>query len=232
MDASPEPRCLSKPQTIPGVWGMLEPSDYPAPNPGVILLTGSSGWKPAYAETARSLCHSGFTALAVDYLHDTSYESSLESRTKQWPVWQATVRNAVSLLQSDPSVSGGGIALVGYSLGAFLAVSLAASVPGVRAVVDFYGGGSNDDKTLADQVRGFPPLLILHGDSDRIVPVRHAHRLHDAVVTGGGIAEMHIYRGAGHGFNAPWSLNFSADLSTDSYCRMVAFLENTMMTRS
>jgi dienelactone hydrolase len=50
---------------------------------------------------------------------------------------------------------------VGYSRGAFLAVSVASSIPKVAAVVDFYGGGpagSGDEKDWR-----FPPLLILHG---------------------------------------------------------------------
>ena len=222
------PVCLSKPDIIPAVWGVLEPSDYPAPGPGVILLTGSSGWKPAYPEIARSLSHSGFTALAVDYLAETGYESGIEFRRRHWPFWQAIVRNSVALLQSDPSVDGNRLALVGYSLGAFLAVSLACTLPEVKAVVDFFGGGSSDDKILAAQTRDFPPLLILHGDTDRVVPVRHAHCLHDAVVRNGGQVEMQIYHGAGHGFNAPWSQNFSAEKASDSYLRMVSFLEKNL----
>ncbi len=228
MDSSLEPRRLTKPDIIPAVWGLLVPSDYPGQNPGVILLTGSSGWKPAYVETAICLGQAGFTTLVVDYLSETGYESPLKFRRRHWPYWQAVVRNAVALLQADPSVDGSRLALVGYSLGAFLAVSLACSLPEVKAVVDFFGGGSSDDKVLNAQSTGFPPLLILHGDSDRVVPVRHAHSLHDAVVRNGGQVEMQIYHGAGHGFNAPWSQNFSADKASDSYLRMVSFLEKNL----
>jgi hypothetical protein len=39
------------------------------------------------------------------------------------------------------------------------------------------------------------PLLILHGDQDRVVPVHHAHRLYDAAL---GPKQLWIVPGAGH----------------------------------
>jgi carboxymethylenebutenolidase len=219
-----EAKQLSNPDVIPAVWGVLEIPRAAGPRPGVILLPGSSGWQAAYPQIARSLADSGFVALAVDYLAETGPVPSAEKRLRQWSLWQATVRNAAAYLQASPFVSGRRIGLVGYSLGAFLAVSVASTLPGVRAVVDFFGGGGRGTESLADEVRHFPPLLILHGEVDSIVPVSLAYRLRDAVIAHGGQVEMHVYPGAEHAFNAPWSPMYSEPEASDSLRRTIEFL--------
>lgn len=90
--------------------------------------------------------------------------------------------------------------------------------------MDFFGGGGAGNTSLDDQVRHFPPLLILHGDADTAVPVSHAYRLRDAVIAHGGEVEMHLYPGAGHGFNAPWSVKYSESEASDSLNRRIEFL--------
>lgn len=218
-----EPRRLSTPDVSPAVWGVVEIPSAAGPRPGVILLPGSSGWQAAYAQIAKSLAESGFVALAVDYLAETGREPSREEQVRQWPLWQATVRNAVAYLHVSSFVCGRHIGLVGYSLGAFLAVSVASGLPRVRAVVDFFGGGGGME-SLDNEVREFPPLLILHGEADSIVPVSSAYRLRDAVIAHGGQVEMHVYPGAEHAFNAPWSPMYSESEASDSLSRMIDFL--------
>ncbi len=227
-DAQPPGR-LSGPGVDPAVWGVLATPRAPGTHPGVILLPGSSGWKPTYAGIAKRLSESGFVALALDY-HAATGPASEEPRDRaaKWSQWQQTVRNAAAHLHSLPAVSDRPIGLVGYSLGAFLAVSVASSTPSVRAVVDFFGGGAADEDGLEREVRGFPALLILHGDADVVVPISAAHRLREAVLAQGGRVEMHVYPAVGHAFNAPWSPSYSEAITEDSYCRMVDFLAGAL----
>jgi carboxymethylenebutenolidase len=213
---------LSGPDVQPPVCGILEVPRRLGPRPGVILLPGSSGWQDEYAEIARTLADSGLVALAIDYFVATGRADSEEARLRLWPLWQASVRNAAAYLQASTFVSGRPIALVGYSLGAFLAVSVASSIPGLSAVVEFFGGGHAE--TLEHDVRHFPALLILHGEADSVVPVASAYRLREAVVAEGGHVEMHVYPGAEHAFNAPWSAMYSAHEAADSLERTIDFL--------
>jgi len=224
MSSAVEPRQLSNVGVQPTVRGMVQAPPGGAATPGVILLTGSSGWKTAYAETASSLAEVGFTALALDYLAETGCKPSTEEGPRHWLAWQATVRNAVAYLQEghrQPRPIG----LVGYSLGAFLAISIASDLPEVNAVVDFFGGGGHGPKSLEDQVRNLPPLLILHGDRDSVVPVTSAYQLRDAALAHSRHVEMHVYPGAEHGFNAPWSPHFSKEEALDSLARTIQFLQ-------
>ncbi len=225
---TPEPRRLSEAGIVPAVWGVLEIPPDPGPHAGVLLLTGSSGWKPTYAELASVLAGAGFAALAVDYLAETGRDPSDENSRENWPVWQAIVRNAVAYLRASPPVAERSVGLVGYSLGAHLAVSVAGTLPGVGAVVDFFGGGSRDPAKFEAEVRHLPPLLILHGEADSAVPVSAAYRLRDAALAQGGSVEMHIYPGAGHGFNAPWSAWYSAPEASDSLARTIDFMKRRL----
>ena len=72
-----------------------------------------------------------------------------------------------------PRSSAIGIALIGHSLGAFLALALGASEGGrVAAIVEYYGALTNTAPSMAANM---PPTLILHGSADRTIPVRYAY---------------------------------------------------------
>jgi carboxymethylenebutenolidase len=221
------PRLLTGAGVAPAVWGVLEVPASPGPHPGVILLPGSSGWRPDYARFAKAFADSGFVALAIDYYGETGRGESHEEENRNWPAWQATIRNAVTYLGVTPAVGGRPIALVGYSRGAMLAISVGASDPPIAAIVDFYGAGSDDDPP-DNQISHFPPLLILHGDADSNIPVALAYRLYDRLHARGGDVEMHVYPNAEHGFNAPWAPGYSQPQATDSWARTIGFLKHRL----
>lgn len=61
------------------------------------------------------------------------------------------------------------------------------------------------------------PLLVLHGDADPVVPVEQSRRLADAVRAAGGIVELVVYEGEGHGFRR-------VENQLDEYGRVTAFV--------
>jgi dienelactone hydrolase len=80
--------------------------------------------------------------LTIDYYAETARTPTRSiEKLEAWPGYQAAVRHAVDYLRSLPSVSGQPVGLIGFSRGAFLAVSVASSLPDVGAVVAYYGGG-------------------------------------------------------------------------------------------
>jgi len=222
--SSARPRQLSGAGIVPAVRGVLDVPGEAGPHPGVILLVGSAGWHARFAEITRPLAEAGFAALLLDYLAETGLEPSPEETRRHLPLWQAMLRNAVTWLGGSPFASGRPVGLIGYSLGAFLALSTAATLPGVRAVVDFFGWMGPP----GEEVRGLPPLLILHGEADSVVPVSEAYRLRDAVIAQGGHAEMHLYPAAEHAFNAPWGPRYSEPEAMDSLRRTIEFLSRQL----
>jgi len=198
---SPEPKRLSGPEDSLVV-GVLEFPAGEGPHPAVVILHGAAGWHPRYIRMARLLADSGFVALALDYYAGTGSSLIASSeKLEKWPSYQTSIRNAVSYLHTLPAVEGRPIGLLGFSRGAFLAISVAASIPSVEAVVDFFGGGGGGSQPLEQEIAGLPPLLILHGGNDQVVPVSFAHNLKDAVIKNNGIVEMQIYPEEGHGLS-------------------------------
>lgn len=224
-----EPRLLTPPGTTPEIWGALEVPDNSGPHPAVILLYGSSGWRPEYVEIARRFADAGFLALVLDYYAGTGGAPiGSEEKLRKWESWRESVRGASRYLLSLPGVTDEGIALVGYSRGAFLAVSVAASIPEVRGVVDYFGGGGGGTLPLQEEVVGLPPLLILHGEEDGVVPVSFAHALQAAVLDAGGEAEMHLFPGQDHAFNATWSGTYAPEAADEAWRLTLAFLRSRL----
>lgn len=223
----PLPPRLTGAEVTPGVHGILALPGTPGPHPAVVILHGSFGWRPGYAQVARDFADSGYVALAVNYYAETGSRIRTGDEERIWHAWQATVANAVTYLSGRPEVSGRPIALIGYSRGAFLATSVAATLPAVGAVVDYYGGGSDGD-ALRPEPPPFPPLLILHGDADKDVSVTLAHRLYSRIHAAGGEVEMYIYPGAGHSFNAPWAGTYAPDEAADAWRRTIEFLRRRL----
>jgi carboxymethylenebutenolidase len=225
---SQESQILSKPGLIPAVHGILEKPQTPGIYPAVIILYGSSGWKPQYISLAKELTDSGFVVLVLDYYAETVKDTGKANVESKWTQWQAMIRSAVAFLQEDSSSYKRSVGLIGYSLGAFLAVSTASSIPEVKAVVDYFGGGSSQKNALESEVHNFPPLLILHGEEDKVVPVSMAYSLRDAVIAQGGEVEMKIYPKEQHAFNATWSPYYSEQAAFDSFKLTVDFLRRRL----
>jgi acetyl esterase/lipase len=63
------------------------------------------------------------------------------------------------------------------------------------------------DAALADEVspllfvsKDDPPILLIHGDQDTLVPLDHSRRIHAALQEQGVATELIVIEGAGHGF--------------------------------
>ena len=85
----------------------------------------------------------------------------------------------------------------GYRSGPRFALGGGTRSPGCGGRGDSYGGFPEWEDLDPSRL---PPVLILHGDADRNVPVQQAYDLEQILVAAEVPYEMHIYAGAGHGF--------------------------------
>lgn len=102
----------------------------------------------------------------------------------------------IAIVQEQPSAIH--IGLLGYSLGASIALAAGSQDANVAAIVEWYG--SLRDEFLPG-LRRLPPLLILHGANDNIIPVMNAHQLEKLCAMRGFACSSHIYNDQGHGFS-------------------------------
>jgi hypothetical protein len=186
-------------ERVPAI--LLLPAASRVPAPGVLLLHGYSSHKEQMADTVgRVLLRHRIASLAIDLpLHgerrggmDMQAMRNPIALVSAWRLAQDEARLALGYLGARAEVDAARLALVGYSMGSFLSVLVAAREKRVRAVVLAAGGDLPDGtpferlvRAAADPLRAVRqldgrPLLMVHGRRDRTVTPAQAQRLFDA----------------------------------------------------
>ncbi|HEY6301898.1 MAG TPA: dienelactone hydrolase family protein [Terriglobales bacterium] len=173
----------------------------PAPTatvPAVIALYGAGGNVSRMERDAGTLAAHGFGVYLLHYFDRTGTESADKPTIlRSFPLWMKTLWDAISFVETQPQVDGKRIALLGFSLGAYLSLANSAIDHRVQAVVEFFGGMPKEMNLF---MRRLCPVLILHGEADSTVPVEEAYQLQKLLEKKGIPYEIKIYPGAGHGF--------------------------------
>jgi carboxymethylenebutenolidase len=173
------------------------------PIPAVIALHGAGGGVSGMERYAGLLAAQGFAVYLLHYFDrsaiDSAAQPTLDKSTimRNFPLWMKTLWDATSFVETQPPVDGSRIALLGFSLGAYLSLANSAIDPRVKAVVEFFGGMPKEMNLF---MRRLCPVLILHGEADATVPVEEAYQLQKLLEKKGIPYEIKIYQGAGHGF--------------------------------
>ncbi len=76
-----------------------------------------------------------------------------------------------------------------------------------REMSFLFGDGYGEDVARGaspiDHVKAsFPPTLLITGNQDELVPVESSFKMYRAITDAGAKAELHVYEGAPHGFDA------------------------------
>ena len=132
----------------------------------------------------------------------------------QWPNTLADVQAAV-----DEARSAGNVAVVGYCWGGTVA-HVAASELDLDAAVSYYGGG------VAKMLDKKPqcPIMYHFGDQDASIPLPDIEKIRKAVPD----SPVHVYPGAGHGFNCDERGSYSAKDAKLAFERSVEFLNEDL----
>jgi phospholipase/carboxylesterase len=98
------------------------------------------------------------------------------------------------------------LALVGFSQGTMMALHVALRRPQPVAAVVGYSGmlALEEGKTaehLKPAIRAKPPILLVHGDQDDLIPLDALFLSADALAAAGVPCEWHLSAGAGHGID-------------------------------
>ena len=106
------------------------------------------------------------------------------------------------------------LVLVGFSQGAMMSLHVAprrdAEVAGIVAI----SGRLLRPETLVAQARVKPPVLLVHGDQDPVVPFDSMGMAGDALVQAGFTTYGHVMKGTGHGI-APDGLGVALQFLKD-----------------
>ncbi|MBP7063910.1 alpha/beta fold hydrolase, partial [Ferrovibrio sp.] len=166
--------------------------------PAVLILHGSHGLGDGslFYPQAKALADRGISAFVVHYFDGLG--AARKAAPSLHDEREKVIADAISYVSRLGYVDAEKIGVFGLSLGGFHALSLGSRDQRVQAVVNMFGAMPAEVQRRG--VDRMPPTLVLHGDRDRIVPVRKAHELASLLKDVGAEYEVKIYNGEGHAF--------------------------------
>lgn len=143
------------------------------PWPPILLLSDSRGLRPAIEDMARRLAGEGYFVLAPNLFYRTGIASSADARASAVavvldPDGQAEDFEAwLHALEAERLVDDTRVGVLGYGVGAAMALRLAAShAERVAAAAVFYGGRPSPAEALHLAACANAVLLLGHADGD------------------------------------------------------------------
>ncbi|MDR0810467.1 MAG: dienelactone hydrolase family protein [Gemmobacter sp.] len=91
------------------------------------------------------------------------------------------------------------LALVGFSQGAMMSLHIAPRRARAIAGVIAFSGRLLEPERLVPEAEAKPPVLLIHGDADEVVPFTDMGRAGNALVEAGFETYAHVMKGTGHG---------------------------------
>jgi dienelactone hydrolase len=177
--------------------------------PILVLLHGNFGLAEPYGKQIHALAESlagiraavsglgetglGFVTAVLDYYSDPAPPDPEKHKTDQDPVPHVpTLVKAIEHVATREDADAARVGLIGYSLGAAIAMNYIATRPvgSVKVLVDYFGPTKPRAPELpiyAEITAGlsrFPPTLTLHDAKDVVVPVDRSVELHGLLPSG------------------------------------------------
>lgn len=195
-----------------------------APRPAALILHGAGGFDRRITDYQRygaAIANAGIDAYLVYYYSAADIESAGSVFEQRYRAWAQLVGDLADhlLIQKE---SNGKVGLIGFSNGGILATGAATLDPKINAAVIYYG---TEPWPLRDASWRYPPLLILHGDADNIIPVDAGIQLANHARQLGTPVELSIYPDEGHGFGS----NIAGKNGADALARTIAFLKRELI---
>lgn len=196
---------------------------------GVLVLHAWWGLNDTIKAFCARLAASGFVAFAPDLYHgkvaDTIADaetlgSALDANHLQAKV---EIAEATRFLDDRAGQSARGLAVIGFSLGAYYALDLASAEPEhIRSVVIFYGTGPADFSSSKAAYLGH------FAENDEFEPPPNVDYLEAALRDSGRPVTFYRYPGAGHWFFEPDRLDaFNQAAASLAWDRTLAFLRRS-----
>jgi phospholipase/carboxylesterase len=131
---------------------------------------------------------------------------SLETRSEK--EWEEGVRRAQPALQAfildEAKKAGlplGSVALVGFSQGTMMALQTGLRLPEAPAAIVGFSGHLAGAERLPSEIKVKPPVLLIHGSADDVIPYQAIHHARNALAAAGVAVQWQVRPGLGHGID-------------------------------
>jgi acetyl esterase/lipase len=178
------------------------------------------------AHLCEMLARERFVCASINYRLQHDHDADLTSRQRL----DSAVADADSALgwlrrHADRfGIDTSRIAVGGSSAGANIALELAYGRPTRVGAVFSWVGAVDNPAELID--RGEPPLIIIHGAADTIVPVAHARAMAQRAAVVGIPSRILVCEGLGH--NVPLDRRFGSPQHQSLYTHLARFLKDAL----
>lgn len=178
--------------------------------PGVLLLHRRDGMSDLTLQNARMYAQQGYVVFAADIfgkdvrpksVPEQQAQSTLYSKDR--PLMRARALAGLAVLQANPMVEPGKIAIVGYCFGGQVAIELAETGAPILGTVTIHGSFRGFPAEAAKDIKG--RVLMLHGVEDPVAPMSQVMALVDQLRAAKIRWELNLYSGTEHGFSTPKS---------------------------
>lgn len=152
----------------------------------------------------------GFQWFPIPWIDGSSEEDSAKGM-------QAAVDDLNAYLDkvmADEGIAADKTILFGFSQGTMMALHVAPRRKQALAGVVGFSGRLMDPEALNDALSTKPPVLLVHGDQDDVVPPASLPEAADALAAAGFEVFAHVMKGTGHGI-APDGLSVAAAFMRD-----------------
>lgn len=197
--------------------------------PGVLVLHAWWGLNDTLKAFCTQLAESGFVAFAPDLYHgkvaDNIADAEILGKALDANHLQAKaeIAEATLFLSERAGQADRGLAVIGFSLGAYYALDLAAADPEhIRSVVIFYGTGGGDYSNSRTAYLGH------FAENDEFEPQSNVDELEESLRRAGRPVTFHRYSGTGHWFFEPdRSQAYNQAAASLAWDRTLAFLKRS-----
>ncbi len=202
--------------------------DSKQPGPAVILIHGAEVHGAGYhnmEQVCGDLAAQGYYAEMIEYYApgEEVVPGEQEKIRQSFVGWVKKLHDGLNALGHNPAVDPKRVGVMGYSLGAMLALSLGARFSDqIAAIVDYYG---MVPPSVREQAATMPPTLIIHGGKDRLVVAKQAQELDKILTDAGRPHQLKLYPEAEHAFNFEDSgIAYNANDAQDAWALTLDFL--------
>jgi phospholipase/carboxylesterase len=113
------------------------------------------------------------------------------------------------------------LALVGFSQGTIMSLHVGLRRPQPPAAIVGYSGAMAGPERLRAEIRARPPVLMVHGDADEMLPVSRMHQAVQALAEAEVAVQWHVSHGVGHGID-PEGLEIGGRFLRDAFAGVFA----------
>lgn len=125
--------------------------------------------------------------------------SSAEEAARGLAAAAADLNAFLDQVLADEGLTPDRLAIVGFSQGTMMALHVAPRRDAKLAGIVGFSGRLVQPEALADEVVSRPPMLLLHGDADEVVPPQSLPEAGNALTAAGFTVYAHVMKGTGHG---------------------------------